>query len=207
MKNRLIVYTSMYGGYDDLKEVKSSDHVRYVAFTDSMESMNGWEKIDRFVPVDDPRRKSRWFKFHPHILFPGQITIYMDASLQMRLEPSEYLTYLQDANIAITTHNDRECIYDEAMACINQGKDEEHLILRQITKYRELGFPEKYGLFANGFIVRRDEEDVRKWNEGVWKEYMESSCRDQLCGQFVAWQQGIKINGFSRKLVKTHKHK
>ena len=54
-------------------------------------------------------------------------------------------------------------------------------------------FPERFGLRSAGIIIRRNNDNVRKFNELWWDEISKGSHRDQLSQMYVSWKTGIEV--------------
>ena len=63
-----------------------------------------------------------------------------------------------------------------------------------MARYVAQGFPEKYGLTANGIMLRKHlEENVMGLMDLWWEEYCLGSKRDQLSLQYSSWKKNFKI--------------
>jgi hypothetical protein len=90
-------------------------------------------------------------------------------------------------------HNVRNCIYDESSVVIENKLDYADVVKSQMSKYREEGYPEKYGLFDSGFMIRKNNEFTSYFNQTWWEEVRDYSGRDQLSQVYAAWKVGIDI--------------
>ena len=102
-------------------------------------------------------------------------------------------------------HPHRDCIYAESESVIGKGKAEAELTHAQMSLYRAAGFPEKWGLGANGIIVR-DLSNPEVWdiNERWWAEWKKGVTRDQLSLMYCFWQAGwypdwIRVGTYFKK--------
>ena len=68
MKNKVVIYTAIFGGCDDLLEPKFiPDNCDFVCFTDSDFKSDIWD-VRKVVPYyEQPVRNSRHYKTKPHI--------------------------------------------------------------------------------------------------------------------------------------------
>ena len=107
-------------------------------------------------------------------------------------------------------HPHRDCVYEEAKACIQRKKDKSITIEAQINKYRFLNYPERNGMVATGIIVRRKNEEIDKFCELWWREVREHSKRDQLSFNFINWITPINYHQFPFEVLTKefllHKH-
>ena len=177
------VYTAVFGGYDRLCAVQSSEDVEYVAFTDKPQPDTGWTCLTPPVTEPDSRRENRKYKARSHQWFPSSDwTIYLDGNLRLKFTPQEIINLCVsvsgDASLFLCKHNLRNCLYDEAKTCIDARLDEPEIIRSQIDRYRTEGYPAHNGLYWGGLIVRRP--GCEPFNEAWWSEVQRGSCRDQI---------------------------
>jgi len=109
--------------------------------------------------------------------------------------------YLNNTDIALHLHGERNCIYKEAELCIERKFDYVELIRKQIQKYKAEGYPENNGLHEGTVILRRHTEDIKRFDEAVWAEICSGSTRDQLSLNYIAWKLGIKITDIPGSLI------
>ena len=63
----------------------------------------------------------------------------------------------------------------------------------QIERYREEGFPEKYGLGETRVLYRKNNDDCKKLMDAWWAEVEKGSHRDQLSFDYARWKTGVDI--------------
>lgn len=193
----IFVYTAVFGGYDKLRpSLTKNPRVSYQLYTEDIwhgaEVTGNWSV---FTPCDDdlrfPRKLSRWYKTHPHKLWPNHtISIWHGGWIGMKVDPlvaiDKWLP--PGADLAIFKHPHRKCAYKEANACREQGKGNPAIITAQLSKYRKEGFPLDFGLSACLFIIRRNNERTRQFNEMWWDEIDKGSSRDQISFDYCRWK-------------------
>ncbi|MDL2315568.1 DUF616 domain-containing protein, partial [Desulfovibrio sp. OttesenSCG-928-A18] len=192
-RERCVIYTGIYGGYDPLPFVEAPDpSLDYVCFTDADLATDGVWQIRRTVPVlADPHRDSRRVKLLPHLFLPEYtISLWVDGNCTLR--PGLTRSLLERATrrlpMALMPHQERGCAYAEAETVLLYGLDDPALVRRQMYAYRSLGFPVGYGLHVGNFMVRRHlDPRCRALCELWWKELCSHSRRDQLSFSFVRW--------------------
>ncbi len=199
-KNRIVVYTAIFGDYDDLKnqEVKI-EGVDFYCFTDNKNLKSDLFKIILIKPeYDDNTRNAKIFKILPHNFFPQhEYSLWIDGSVIIKdLNLKEFINrYLVNNNIALFKHPDRDCIYDEVNACIDAKKDDPDIMLEQVNNYRLEGYPVHNGLAACAIIARRhNNKDIIKLDEDWWVEIKKYSKRDQLSFNYVAWKNKVSYS-------------
>lgn len=206
----VVVYTCISGQYDNLKEIKKREPgIRYICFTDVAMVSSTWEihPIPDSVLVLDSTRRARCLKAMPHQFLPYNIpvSVWVDGNIEIlgdiRSLVEETLT--EDVTFATCYHPDRTCTYVEAEAVIQQGKDVRDVVLKQVSKYKEEGFPENYGLCQTGIILRKHlSKDVIKFGEEWWKEILTQSKRDQLSMSYTYWKYpNLKIKVLPPSLI------
>ena len=194
MKN-LVVYTALftdklkdlsndYGGLVEYTHDKNG--VDYVAFTNLDIKSDFWE-IQKVEPEFEARLQCRWYKMHPHLLFPEHKTsLWMDNQCYALYKPEALCDlYLTDADLAIHKHTDMTCLYKEAQICKMHNLDAPETIDAQVAKYKDQGHPWDYGLYETGIVMRRNKPEVTRFNEHWWSEIINHSIRDQISAPYV----------------------
>jgi hypothetical protein len=126
----------------------------------------------------------------------AEYSIYHDGNFQLRQDPQFVIQQLLDdrRQWAAHKHPCRDCLYEEAEVILRDcplvDKD---AVIKQVAGYRELGWPDNAGLWANGFIVRRHTPEVARLNELWWECYQAGSERDQLSFPIAHSNSGMEI--------------
>lgn len=210
MKNNIVVYTAIIGGYDTLNEplVKPAG-VDFVCFTDRDIKSETWE-IRKVIPLyKDNTRTARKYKVLAHRWFSDyDISIWLDGNKTIVGDVLKYIEYLGDSELALFDHmkcfDKRNCVYDEATAILNFGKinsqktphkgignwkDNPSVILEQMKKYASNGYPKHNGLsFTCGLVRKHNSKFICNLMEDWWTEIKYGSKRDQLSFDYVAWK-------------------
>lgn len=191
--NKRLVYTVIFGDYDELREVRrKSEGVDYICVTDN-ESLksNTWTVI--YVDkASDNVSLNRRYKFFPYEFFEYEESIYIDGNIEIVGNVAKLFDEcLNGFDIAIPRHPFRDCIYEEALACQRSGKVDD-AVFGQLEKYRENGFPAHFGLFENNCIVRRHSScEVRALMSEWWGEFESGVKRDQLSLAYLMWKMNV----------------
>ena len=191
---RIVVYTAIFGGRDRLYDptVLTPDS-RYVCFTDEPLPSEVWEVV-RVPPSDDPRRASRYYKTLPHRVFDTDYSLWVDGSFRINVDVRRLIArHLTRAPIAAFAHWESHCTYDFAQQCIAARRSDPDTILRQMSRYRQAGFPERAGLWNGGVLLRRHNRRIRALNERWWHELEIGSVRDELGFSYCTWQLGVPV--------------
>ena len=226
--NKTVIYTAIFGGKDDLIEPEFiPDGCDFFCFTDQDFKSDIW-KIKKVKPeFDDPVRSAKIYKILPHkFLSEYETSIWIDGNLLIRGDVNKLINdYLKNNNLAVFSHNQhtkrwrklfwikntedcRDCIYDEAKFLLRIGedgkyKDDPELIIKQVERYKQEGYPEHNGLVVGMIILRKhNEKDVMQTMEYWWREIQNGSRRDQLSFNYVAWKNKLNfvyMKGDSRR--------
>lgn len=196
-KNIKVVYTVITGSYDELRDpLVIEDGWDYICFTDNHNlSSNIWEiiYIDNTDSLDSVRL-SRRYKILCHKYLPQyKESLYIDGKFQISNSIESYLArYSVESSMLCIKHPSRDCIYEEAAACMNMKKDVIDTIEKQIHKYRTEGYPEHYGLVDCGILYRKhDDKKLCSTMETWWDEVSQYSRRDQLSFNYVCWKNNF----------------
>ena len=217
---RIVVYTSIFGGYDELHENQfQMEGVDYICFTDRDIESKTW-KIVKSTPIyNDPNRNAKKYKILPHrylkdydwsVWVDGNIKVISDIRGLCAGDPYKVYDHMQ-------VFDKRDCIYDEAQAILNFGKinsektpergiknwkDNPKLIVDQMNRYISEGYPKQNGLATNPIIIRNHHDfNVIKNMEDWWNEIKYNSKRDQLSSNYIAWKNNfnfVYLQGDSR---------
>ncbi len=143
----------------------------------------------------DPRRNSRIQKILSHKYFDSEYTIYMDGNMRLLISPEEVVKrYMDGVDIAFFKHGRRDCIYDEAIEVAKQKMDDIELIIEQAKHYEDAEYAKHKGLLQGGFIIRRYNERVKRFEEAWWADYCRYSRRDQLSLMPAIERSGVIVH-------------
>ena len=191
----IVVYTACFGGHDSIQPVIVDSDAEFVAITDSEGPIDGWLIVNHEgLPIPDPRLLSRMYKATPHMMFPdADVWIWHDSNVQLLVPPellvAEWLGY---ADLAAPKHPGRDCAYGEGYRCVEKGKDTRKKLEAQTRGYREVGYPEHNGLAETRVVIRRNTEDIVRFNEIWWGEISTKSIRDQVSFNFAVWVSRVE---------------
>ena len=198
--NSKIIYTTIFGGYDDVTKPNLPTGWDWKCFSE-----------ENSIPLyTDNTRNAKKFKVLPHrYLQDYEYSIFIDGNMYVVGDVNDLVErYLNDSNIAIFDHNKnrmdpRDCIYDEYNAIMNLGKndpnqkykDDPQVMYDQVKRYQDEGYPSHNGLITGMVILRRhNEKDCIRVMEDWWTEIKYGSKRDQLSFNYVAWKNNTKFN-------------
>ena len=198
-KKKLVVYTVLYGDYDEIKPIKIKNPlVDYFIFTDQQVPENsGWVKKDFYFAKDignDPVLKNRFLKMHPHLLFPEyEYSIYLDAVLCIELDIVRLMARMGNCLLGLFEHHKgTNCLYKEAELLKNIKRIPATDIDKQMKRYRSEGFPNNFGFFECTLLIRRhNAKTCINIMEDWWKEFYYGARRDQLSFMYAVWKNGL----------------
>lgn len=142
-----------------------------------------------------PRQTSRYPKMFIHN-FTKDVSIWLDGNVELTVPPEQCVRdfLIDDFDIAVFKHMFHNCVYLEGKKLLEGKYDDVNVIIPQLERYKKEGMPEHFGLAYCGFILRKNNDRVKKFNELWWNEYVKGSQRDQLSFMYCVWKSGIKVN-------------
>lgn len=202
-KEKIVVYTAITGNYDELLIPEYvNNNFDYICFTDNKDLKSDFWEIRLMEDLDlDNIRKARHYKILPHLyLKEYDYSLWVDANFRIIGNLENFLNkYVKNNKLMCIIHEKRNCIYDEADACINLKKDSEKIITSQMRKYKTEGYPENHGLIASGILFRNHKESkVIKLMNDWYKEIINHSRRDQLSFNYACWKNGFDYDKCDR---------
>lgn len=197
MKNlkKDVVYTAIFGNYDQIPAVNPNWDCDFVCFTDNQNLVStGWEMRIVQNNSESPSIANRRYKIFPNIYLPEyDRSLYIDGNIKIMADPKVlFNTYLSEGLIAIPKHSERNCAYEEALFCIEVQLVNEETTKKQMARYEAEGFPKKFGLSENSIIFRKhlDSKIVALMNYW-WEEFSLGGKRDQLSLQYLIWKHSF----------------
>lgn len=201
-EQRIAVYTCIIGAYDHLTEPQfKPNNIDYYVITDqSVPSGSAWSLLDishiknelsHFSAIE----KNRWYKMHPHLLFPDyNYSLYLDGNIRPFSDLTECINRIGSCGIATHCHYMRDCVYQEAQAIFQRGKDVPERIKSHFCFLEERGMPKGYGLADCSVIARRHHDTfcmslMDQW----WQEFLAHSRRDQLSFPYVLFKNSVPM--------------
>lgn len=185
---KIAIYTAIIGDYETPKDPLFKDEgIDYFLFTDQRTESNVWNV--RYISHSGltTRKTARSIKILPHEFLPDyDLTIWVDANFTQKKSVKPLIERMID-DVVLLKHPARDCLYDEALTCIDFKHDYQDIIEEQVYFYQRQGYPIKNGLVATGLILRKNTEQVRKLCDDWWYEVLSKSGRDQISFDYVAW--------------------
>ena len=215
MQNNIVVYTTIFGPYDELLELNlPKKNVDFICFTDQKNLKSRFWNIVYVNRNENANILNRRYKWLPHLFLPSYTTsIYIDANLELLVSAEQLIAkYLHVTNIAIPESPSRSCVYEEAEACIKNLKTTPKHLIPQIKFYTREEMPVKFGLWANRLIIRNhNKAEIKALMDLHWQEFQRwETKRDQLSFPFIVWKNNKRITTIclkKDKIFRVHKHK
>jgi hypothetical protein len=220
-KNKVVVYTCITNGYDNLWEPEiTDDTIDFICFTDDLKIKSNTQWSIRKIPKifnHLPKTKIyRALKLLPHILFNNyDMSLWVDGSVQIKKDLEGFINSHSNKKITLSENPYVNCIYEESDLIKKLKKEKPEVIDNQISKYSNLNYPKNNGSVQTGVLFRKhNDPEVIKFNEDWWRETLDNSNRDQLSFNFLKWKSSLNINiippdtlhGEFFKLKKHRKH-
>lgn len=200
MSIKIAIYTAVFGGKDKIREpkgYKEDKHIDYYLISDNKELKSKSYKVIYKEPVyDDVTKNARYYKIIGLEEFENyDYVIWHDANLQiLQKNILELISYVENCGIAFFKHPDRNCIYDEAIKCIQLEKDYPIKIFKQVFGYYVKGIKNDNGLYETGLFIRNNKFRNRELTNIWWNEIKNKSRRDQLSLQYALKRANILPN-------------
>ena len=210
-KNRKVVYTCIFGNYDELKDplVYNPDW-DYICFTDQNIISKIWDirKIPNDCLNEDRKKVQRKLKILAHRYLKNyDVSIWLDGNIQILTNPDDFLSRYYTNIFSMVAHPERICLYDELDACERLGKDTQASMNVLRNKFTSEKYPRNNGLVQTGVLIRNHNDDsINGFCEVWWKYVKEYSHRDQTVFNYVLWKYpniAKKISLFSARVFWT----
>jgi hypothetical protein len=186
MTYKIAIYTAVFGGKDQVKEpqqVVEDANIDYFLISDDKKLESDYYKLIYKKPIyNDITKNARYYKIVGLEEFKNyDFVIWHDANLQViHHEIIKAITHVENNPIAFFKHSDRNCVYEEAIKCIQLEKDYPFKILKQILGYYFNGLKPKSGLYDTSIVVKNYHLISHEFLNSWWKEIKTKSRRDQL---------------------------
>ena len=206
-----VVYSAIFGNYDDIKKVNPQNGFDYILFSDNYNSNYKNNKTNWiFMPIPEIVnnlnisivKKQRFLKLHPHLFFQKyDLSIYIDSNFEIKEDLNEFLLRILTPkyNIYFFEHPDRNNNMDETFAVTKYNKEKNTMAKLVRERYKFENFTDNGGLIEGCLIIRKHNEKkcinlMNKWYEEIEKY----SYRDQLSFNYVLWKEKDKIKYISK---------
>jgi hypothetical protein len=194
---RVAVVSSLYGGYDQPASPASQDMAcDWVLVTDREVDCWPWKTVVEPRPGVSPRLAAKVAKCRPDLYAPNaDLTIWVDAHVRI-IHPgfvSWMVRGLGRAQVAQLAHPQRRSLTTEAALSASLSKYGGLPLAAQVAHYLEGGYPDGWGLWAAGLIVRRTSPEVRAFGDAWLAEQVRWTIQDQLSEPPLLWRMGLEV--------------
>lgn len=195
MKNRIVCYTCITGGYDVLKDPAIvPDNIDFICFSDVYIQSSIW----KCVPIPEELKylstvkQQRIVKICPHrYLSDYDISIWVDGNIAIIGNLNNFILQydLNICSLYIRKHPSRNNVYDEAKTIITLNKESLDIVQNIINRYSAEHYPKNNGLVESNIILRKHiDTKCQNFNYAWAQELLLNSHRDQLSFNYIVWK-------------------
>lgn len=182
-----IVYSAITGNYDNPLPHKLPNGWEYRLYSNTPGV--GTHQVENNGLSDV--KLARHIKIMPWDYFDFDVCVWIDGNTIFQKDELENLCQY---DFTISTHPERNCIYDEAAALESFGKENVDLLIDITDRYKEEGFPKQRGLVASHAIIRKNTVENKEFCKKWWHEVKNNSHRDQMSFDYVLWKNPLSIH-------------
>ena len=184
-----LIYTCNYGNYDKVHEptIKTPGW-DYVMVTDNPKLKSRvWDilyhksSLSNFLASREPKLK------HNMLFADYGLSIYVDAAVRVCVDLDDFIKdkMSDSADMAISQHPVRHCVYDEIEACVVHKRLSEEKAKQIRLKYMGADIPKSEGLVQCDIIIRKHDRTNLDYFCRQWFEATKFSMRDQLAFMYT----------------------
>jgi len=193
---KVAVITAIFGGYDELKPIKT--RARAICVTDAdMEPVAGWQIVKWNGPTNSPEMNSRFPKCLPmKFIHEADYSIWCDGSIQWHCDPVSVLFSLETRHVACFQHRRHRMTAQEVDAVLDGNRACADSVMAQTEEYKRDGFLRSGGFdeaefFDLAVIVREHSTQAESFGEKWWAENTRWNSWDQLSFNYTLWKTGL----------------
>jgi len=179
-RKEIAVITAIDGGKDKLRDQKEYEGVEYIAFVDEKTKSSAWKTYPVCQKFKKPVMNAKIHKVLSHKYIDHEYIVWMDGNMDLKCDPHELVKLLGEKDFAFFRHPGRDCVYQEADACVQLGKGDIRQLAEQTKQYARNEYPYHNGLCELTAFVRRNTEQANLAFERWWAEICRHSERDQV---------------------------
>jgi hypothetical protein len=190
---RVAVVSSVYGNYDRPAPPPEQDHdAEWIMVSDREHDCPPWKVIVEPRPLVHPRLAAKVAKARPDLYADADVWIWIDAN--MRISCTDFVSWclagLGSASLALTPHQWAATMSAELGLAAPLDKYAGVPMAEQVAHYRERGFPDDWGNWWTGLMVRTP--GCRNFGDAWLAEMLRWGYEDQLSLPWVLRQQGLR---------------
>jgi hypothetical protein len=148
-------------------------------------------------------RNARAVKLLAHKYIDCDISVYVDANMQLaELTDQRIVELMEGCDMIIMTHKSKS-VYDEATAAMTRVNNDMELdrLKQQSAHYKKIGFPESIKVAGYQPLIRRHTQKVNSFFEDWFAETCRYSYRDQVSFPVVLSRHNIITKEFDLSLL------
>lgn len=186
-----VVYTAITNGHAQLTRRPDVPDTDFVCYSDVPLDRDDWQ----IRPVEAPSQLSPRMRAKFHKVFPPagyEWSVWVDGAYVLRTgdEAKHFVDDLirhSSSGFGLHRHSERDCLFDEAVHSVALPKCRNvcSIIEAQARHYEMRRHPRNWGLWAAGFMCRRNTGRVGGIMSHWWSELSRWSWRDQISLAFV----------------------
>jgi hypothetical protein len=192
-KMKKIVYTVLFGDYILYEPTVINKDWQLLCFSDRPRQSKNW-KVKVIDCGKDIRKKSREVKIRFDRFLDCDLCLYLDAKFKINVDLDMFVKDNLKHDLCVMRHNKIICAYAAAYFCIKKGIGDKHDILKQIDSYKKEGFPENFGLYAPGIMLRKNTKEIIDFMTLWYEEIEKFGYRDIPGFSYVLWKTPIKLD-------------
>lgn len=216
---KIAIITSIYGNYDNLKEhhINNKNKVDWYCFTDNNIQSDFWTIINTPYHINNMNNEhneynnyynnineddiknmmsAKYYKINPHeidILQNYDYYIWIDGSIILQQEFINNVLSIINNNHKLINfkHHKRNNIKEELNDSLTINKYINKGLENQYNEYIADNFPDNIGLFENGIIIRKNDNNINKVFDEWWIHNLKYSYQDQISYPYVLWKHNL----------------
>lgn len=178
---KIIIYTAIFGSYDDLIEPREflsrKYDLKFICFTDRNFSSEIWDIINISKKKRSNFELNREIKFNPCSYLPEHdVSIYIDGNLEINSMIINIVDEFINSNkeLGIQKHDSSKSLHEEISNCFARSK----ITFKEYLKFKRILNDENF-VTNNSIIFRKETKFTRDFGELVMTGLLNIS-RDQL---------------------------
>lgn len=179
-KKDLTVVTAITGGKDNLMPQPEYKGVEYVAFVEKDLKDSQWKTRPACDKFKRDVMNAKIHKILTHKYIDTEYIVWVDGNVKLKQDPHNLIKLLGDNDFAFFKHPGRDCLYEEADACVGLGKGNPKELAEQVKSYAKLSVPPHGGLWELPCFIRKNTPKANAAFERWWVEVTRYSNRDQI---------------------------
>lgn len=177
---KIAVVTAIDGKKDTLRDQPEYEGVEYVAFVDEKTKSSTWKTYPVCQKFKKPVMNAKIHKVLAHKYVNHEYIVWIDGNMDLKCDPHELIKLMGDKDYAFFKHPARDCVYQEADACVSLGKGDIKELALQTKEYARQNYPYHKGLCELTAFIRRNTPETNLAFERWWAEICRHSERDQV---------------------------